>query len=304
MGARGTNEQDRRRRSCWVRGTGRGPGGWPACARLRSRPPPGSRFRCYATPVRRRPPSPTAPSWWASRASGPPTWATPPSSGRATCLGPTPGRRRRPQATRRSRWSRPAARDILADVRIKPNKMAHCRARRDPNFETKTRDAPPPRERLSFREDEALSGHRLGPPRVRVRAQARLLAGPGRGRLLEDDPPDAVRHPGVQQGRARGEDPASPQRGGRRAGRLQTEVEPVGHGSDGRGARRGYPPFGWGRQGTLVAGHYTRRGTDRTPAGPIALGAATAWTGPVLRFRSRLGSPPARFQNHSTIAPV
>ena len=57
---RGTNEQDRRRRSCWVRGTGRGPGGWPACARLRSRPPPGSRSRCCATPVRRRPTSPRA----------------------------------------------------------------------------------------------------------------------------------------------------------------------------------------------------------------------------------------------------
>ena len=182
--------------------------------------------------------------------------------------------------------------------------MAHCRARRDPNFEAKTRDAPLPREQLSFREDEVLPGHRLGPPRARVRAQARLLAGPGRGRLLEDDPPDAVRHPGVQQGRARGEDPAPPQGGGRRAGRLQTEVEPVGHGPDDRGARRGHPPFGWGRQGTLVVGRFTRRGTDRTPAGPIALGAATAWTDPVLRFRSRLGSPPARFQNHSTIAPV
>ena len=80
--------------------------------------------------------------------------------------------------------------------------MAHCRARRDPNFEAKTLDAPLPREQLSFREDEALSGHRLGPLRVRVRAQVQLLAGPGQERLLEDDPPDAVRHPGVQQGRA------------------------------------------------------------------------------------------------------
>ena len=115
-------------------------------------------------------PSPTAPSWWTSRASGPSTWATPSSPGRATCLGPTPGRRRRPQATRGSRWSRPAARDILADVQTELHKMAHCCERRDPNFEAKTRDAPPPREQLSFREDEALSGHRLEPLRVRVRA--------------------------------------------------------------------------------------------------------------------------------------
>ena len=99
--------------------------------------------------------------------------------------------------------------------------MAHCRARRDPNFEVKRRDAPLPREQLSFREDEVLPGHRLGPPRVRVRAQVRLLAGPGRGRFLEDDPPDAVRHPGVQQGRARGEDPAPP---------PGADVEPVVHG--------------------------------------------------------------------------
>ena len=148
------------------------------------------------------------------------------------------------------------------------------------------------------------ASHRLGPPWARARAQARLLAGPGRGRLLEDDPPDAVRHSGVQQGRARGEDPAPPRGGGRRAGRLQAEVEPAGHGPDDRGTRCGHPPFGWGRQGTLVAGRFTRRETDRVPAGPIALGAATAWTGPVLRFRSRLGSPPARSQNHSTIAPV
>ena len=97
---------------------------------------------------------------------------------------------------------RPAARDILTDVQTELHKMAHCCERRDPNFEAKTRDAPLPREQLSFREDEVLPGHRLGPPRVRVCAQARLLAGPGRGRLLEDDPPDAVRHPGVQQGRA------------------------------------------------------------------------------------------------------
>ena len=48
--------------------------------------------------------------------------------------------------------------------------MAHCRARRDPNFEAKARNVPLSREQLSFREDEALPGHRLGPPRVRVRA--------------------------------------------------------------------------------------------------------------------------------------
>ena len=122
--------------------------------------------------------------------------------------------------------------------------------------------------------------------------------------VAEDSLPDAAQHPGLQQRRARGEDPALPRGGERRVGRLQMEVEPVGRRPDDRGARRGHPPFGWGRQGTLVAGRFTRRGTDRTPAGPIALGAATAWTGPVLRFRSRLGSPPARFQNHSTIAPV
>ena len=62
------------------------------------------------------------------------------------------------------------ARDILADVQTELHKMAHCCERRDPNFEAKTRDAPPPREQLSFRKDEALSGHRLGPLRVRVRA--------------------------------------------------------------------------------------------------------------------------------------
>ena len=42
------------------------------------------------------------------------------------------------------------------------------------------------------REGEAPPGHRPGPPRVRVRAQARLLAEPGRGPLLEDGPPDAA----------------------------------------------------------------------------------------------------------------
>nr|DAK21365.1 MAG TPA: hypothetical protein [Caudoviricetes sp.] len=35
---------------------------------------------------------------------------------------------------------------------------------------------------------------------------------------------------------------------------------PVGHGPDDRGARRGRPPFGWSRQGRLVAGRY--------PSGP------------------------------------
>ena len=65
---------------------------------------------------------------------------------------------------------RPAARDILTDVQTELHKMAHCCERRDPNFEAKTRDAPLPREQLSFREDEALSGHRLEPLRVRVRA--------------------------------------------------------------------------------------------------------------------------------------
>ena len=58
--------------------------------------------------------------------------------------------------------------------------------------------------------DEALPGHRPGPLRVRVRAQARLLAEPGRGPPLEDGPPDAARRPGLQQGRAQGEDPAPP----------------------------------------------------------------------------------------------
>ena len=51
--------QGRRRWWRWERGTGRGPGGWPACARPRSPPGPGS---CrYATPTRRWFPSPKGP---------------------------------------------------------------------------------------------------------------------------------------------------------------------------------------------------------------------------------------------------
>ena len=65
--------------------------------------------------------------------------------------------------------------------------------------------------------------------------------------------------PGLEQGRAQGEDPALLQGGERRAGRLQVEVEPVGHRPDDRGARRGHPPFGWGKQGKLVAGRYGSR---------------------------------------------
>ena len=60
-------------------------------------------------------------------------------------------------------------------------------------------DAGHVRRRLGarLRRDEALSGHHPGPLRVRVRAQARLLAEPGRGLLLEDGPPDAARRPGL-----------------------------------------------------------------------------------------------------------
>ena len=84
--------------------------------------------------------------------------------------------------------------------------------------------------------------------------------------VVEDSLPDAAQHPGLQQRRARGEDPALPRGGGRQAGRLQMEVEPVGHRLDGRGARRGYPPPGWGGQGKLVAGSYTSRSTTLTSA--------------------------------------
>ena len=95
------------------------------------------------------------------------------------------------------------------------------------------------------REDEALPRDRPGPPRARVCPQARLLAGPGRGPPFEDGPPDAARHPGPRQGRARGGDPELARGGGRRAGHLQVEVGPVGHRPDDRGARRGHPPPGW-----------------------------------------------------------
>ena len=63
--------------------------------------------------------------------------------------------------------------------------------------------------------------------------------------------------PGLEQGRARGEDPALPRGGERQACRLQVEVEPVRRRPDDQGARRGHPPPGWGGQGKLVAGRYT-----------------------------------------------
>ena len=107
--------------------------------------------------------------------------------------------------------------------------------------------------------EHALSdGARGGRPREIDDADRALVA--------EDGLPDAARYPGLQQGRARGEDPALPRGGGRQAGRLQMEVEPVGHRLDGRGARRGYPPPGWGGQGKLVAGSYTSRSTTLTSA--------------------------------------
>ena len=66
------------------------------------------------------------------------------------------------------------------------------------------------------------------------RAQTRLPAGPGRELLLKDDPPDAARHPGLQQGRARGEDPAPPR---------EASAEPVAcrwSAAHGRGSPRGH----------------------------------------------------------------
>ena len=93
-------------------------------------------------------------------------------------------------------------------------------------------------------------------PRMHVDARAGLLAEPGRGILLQDDPPDAALRSGS---RAR----TSPRRGpcatsGRRTpGRAG--AGPVGHGPNGQGTRRGHPPFGWGEQGKLVAGRYGSR---------------------------------------------
>ena len=53
-----------------------------------------------------RPAAPTAPSWRASYAGAPPTWATSPSLGRVICPRPTPGGRPRPLGTRGLRHSR------------------------------------------------------------------------------------------------------------------------------------------------------------------------------------------------------
>ena len=47
-----------------------------------------------------------------------------------------------------------SARDILADAQTEPHKMAHCRERRDPNLEAKTRDVLLLHEQLSLRFDE------------------------------------------------------------------------------------------------------------------------------------------------------
>ena len=84
--------------------------------------------------------------------------------------------------------------------------------------------------------------------------------------VAEDSLPDAAQHPGLQQRRARGEDPALPRGGERQACRLQVEVEPVRRRPDDQGARRGHPPPGWGGQGKLVAGSYTSRSTTLTSA--------------------------------------
>ena len=54
------------------------------------------------------------------------------------------------------------------------------------------------------REGETPPAVRPGPPRARVRARVRPPAGPGRGLPLGDGPPDTLRHPGLEQGRARG----------------------------------------------------------------------------------------------------
>ena len=154
---RGTNEQDRRRRSCWVRGTGRGPGGWPACARLRSRPPPGSRSRCCATPVRRRPTSPRA--LVVGLACQRPVDLGYAVDLRASDLprayaGKTAEAAGHPRLAMVATGSarHPGGRSDRA-----PQDGPLLRASR-PNFEAKTRDAPLPREQLFFREDEALSG--------------------------------------------------------------------------------------------------------------------------------------------------
>ena len=60
--------------------------------------------------------------------------------------------------------------------------------------------------------------------------------------------------------------------------RLQVEVEPVGRRPDGRGARRGHPPPGWGRQGKLVAGRYSslveeseKRASNANPGGSFLI---------------------------------
>ena len=72
------------------------------------------------------------------------------------------------------------------------------------------------------REGEAPPGHRPGPPRVRVRAQAQLLAEPSRGPLLEDGPPDAALRSGS---RAR-----TSSRRGSCATSGKASAEPVVHG--------------------------------------------------------------------------
>ena len=47
-----------------------------------------------------------------------------------------------------------SAHDILADAQTEPHETAHCRERRDPNLEAKTRDVLLLHEQLSFRFDE------------------------------------------------------------------------------------------------------------------------------------------------------
>ena len=114
------------------------------------------------------------------------------------------------------------------------------------------------------------------------RAQTRLPAGPGRELLLKDDPPDAARHPGLQQGRARGEDPAPPR---------EASAEPVAcrwSAAHGRGSPRRHRRCRrrWRPRATRGARHATTRQPPASPRRSRASSIGRSAPSVQWRFRS------------------